>query len=56
MDKILDMMAFWNPLGQGVFLFLVLAVVVSAFLQLVKLGVILFRGWPPECQEEAEEV
>jgi len=56
MEKILDMIARWEPIGQGFFLLLTLVLVLGAIVQLVKLGVVLFRGWPPETyQDEVEE-
>ena len=55
MDKILDMITRWDGLGQGFFFLLVLLLSLGAFLQLTKLLVILFRGWPPESyQDDAE--
>lgn len=48
MDKILDMMAGWNPFGQGLFFLIVLFAFQVFFKQLAYLGLVLFRGWPPK--------
>ena len=54
MDKILDMMMTWPPLGQGFFLFMMALMLIATFNHLVRMGVILFRGWPP-CEEEDKQ-
>lgn len=58
MDKILDMMRTWSPIGQGLFLLIVLGMLLSFISQGIKYGVVLFRGWPPcecQCHEEPDD-
>lgn len=58
MDKILDMMKEWSPIGQGLFLLFVLGMSFSFINGLFRCFVALFRGWPPpecECEEDDEE-
>lgn len=58
MDKLIDAFCKWEPFGQGLFLLLIAILVVSGIVNLFKLLVVLFRGWPPAecCEEECEEV
>mgnify|MGYP001426070863 CR=1 FL=1 len=51
MDKLIDIFAKWEPFGQGLFLVIVMAVLY----EVLKLGVVAFRGWPKcDCKEPTE--
>lgn len=55
MDRILDMMAQWEPIGQGLFLLIVIGSLLTAATNIVRYGVVLARGWPPVgCQEDED--
>ena len=54
MDKLIDAFCKWEPFGQGIFLFLLACMLVSGVVQVVKLFVVFFRGWPVECCDEDE--
>lgn len=49
----------WEPNNQAVFIFLILAMILSfttnLILFVVKYIAIIFRGWPEKCYEEAED-
>jgi len=47
MDKLLDIIAQWQPLGQGIFLFFALVMVLATINFAFKMLVVLVRGWPP---------
>lgn len=53
MDKILDMIARWEPLGQGVFFLIVIGITLGTISEVWKHFVVLFRGWPQV--EEADD-
>ena len=55
MDKLIDAFCKWEPFGQGLFLLLIAILVVSGLVNICKLGVVLFRGWPPACCEEDDD-
>ena len=56
MDKILDMIAKWEPFGQGIFFIIVVCCLLTTINYAVKMLVVLFRGWPLcECQTEDSE-
>ena len=55
MEKILDMIAQWSPIGQGIFFLIVIGGVFSLIKQLAHYTVSLFRGWPPEQHDEEEK-
>lgn len=55
MDKILDMMAQWEPIGQGLFLLIVIGSLLTAATNIVRYGVVLARGWPPCCEDEEDQ-
>ena len=54
MDKLLDIIAQWQPLGQGIFLFFALVMVLATINFAFKMLVVLVRGWPPVESEEKE--
>lgn len=54
MDKLLDIIAKWDHFGQGLFLFLIVCLVIGGIVKLCKLGVVLFRGWPPIGTDDEE--
>jgi uncharacterized membrane protein len=55
MDKILDMIAKWDMLGQGCFLSFVVFMFVVLCIGIARLSVVLFRGWPTLEQADAAE-
>jgi hypothetical protein len=46
MDNLFNMMAQWQPLGQGVFLLIVLSMCLTCLYQVVQLIAVMLRGWP----------
>lgn len=46
-EKILEMIAKWEPFGQGVFFVFLVLVALSVVLMVARYAVVLFRGWPP---------
>jgi hypothetical protein len=54
MDKLIDAFCKWEPLGQGIFLFLMAILLMAATINIFKFVVVLFRGWPP-CEDCCDE-
>ena len=57
-EGLFQLMRGWTPLGQGLFLLIVLGAVLALFQKMAYYIVVAFRGWPPEHvtrQELAEE-
>lgn len=55
MDKILEMMKDWPPLGQGFFCLIVLCAFVAIVDRVCYYIATLFQGWEPVTYEENEE-
>lgn len=55
MDRILDMISQWNPLGQGIFFLIILGSLYTLISLLIKLPAIMKHGWPPANSPQAVE-
>lgn len=53
-DRILDMMSLWSPVGQGFFIFFVLMLCVGLINGTYKFIIALFHGWPPAKKRKEE--
>lgn len=47
MDKILDMISKWEPLGQGIFFLIILGILLQIIAIIIKMPAIIKHGWPP---------
>ncbi len=54
-DKVLDIIAKWDGLGQGLFLFLVLIGCLTSINFIAKMIAVVVRGWPPVEYEDDED-
>lgn len=61
LDKLIDIFGKWEPLGQAIFILIVLSMVFAALAAPFRYLAVCFRGWPPpsvrihEEDDEAEE-
>lgn len=46
-DRFFDMVDHWSLLGQWLFFLIVCGIVAALVGSIFKMGVIIFRGWPP---------
>jgi hypothetical protein len=54
-EKLLDIISTWDHFGQGLFLILVLCILLASVNFIVKMFVVLLRGWPPKYGSEEKE-
>lgn len=54
-EGLLQLMRGWTPLGQGLFLLIVLGAMLAIFHKLAYYIVVAFRGWPPAHVLEADK-
>lgn len=55
MERVLDMISRWEPVGQAVFFLIILGGIFTLFALLIKLPAIMKHGWPPANSPQAIE-
>jgi len=56
MQGLFDLMARWSPIGQGLFMLLLVFLAVALVANVFKYLAVMVRGWPPaHCEVEYEE-
>jgi|CXWL01.1.fsa_nt_gi hypothetical protein len=55
-DQMFKMMADWDPMGQAIFVLVILGMIGTFLTSMVRFCVIIVRGWPPnECCDGCED-
>jgi len=54
-DRLFDMMANWSPLGQAVFILIILGMIGGLFQMTYHAICVLVRGWNPYSEEPEDE-